>query len=287
VRVSRLLTTPIKGFALHEVGRIEIDANGAVGDRDFLLVDEQGELVSVGQTGDLMGLQAQYDLAEHRLMLRDGSVVLVDGVIELGASCSLDFYGLRAVTGHQVRGPWAEFLSERIGQRVHLVRTERPGDGHDVEPLTLLGAASVAALAQRAGADVDPRRFRMLIELDGTEPFAEDDWLGCHLQIGSAVIEAGGPVRRCVGTTRNPATGRIDQRTLTIIGQVRGRQKSIFGLGFNLGVYARCVSPGTISLGDQAVFALRSTRMSSPEVSVSMEPSSDQDGPEDRKSLIH
>lgn len=42
----------------------------------------------------------------------------------------------------------------------------------------------------------------------------------------------------------------MDLRTLELIGAYRGRQESIFGLGFNFGVYATCVEPGRISLGD-------------------------------------
>ena len=45
--------------------------------------------------------------------------------------------------------------------------------------------------------------------------------------------------------------GEVDLRTLTLIGDYRGRQDSVFGMGFNFGVYARCVTPGTISVGDE------------------------------------
>ncbi len=37
------------------------------------------------------------------------------------------------------------------------------------------------------------------------------------------------------------------------IGDYRGRQESKFGVGYYFGVYATCVQPGTISIGDAIV----------------------------------
>jgi uncharacterized protein YcbX len=258
VQVTRLSTTPIKGFQLQLVDRIEVRLDGALGDRDFFLVDDHDELVSVVQTAELMPLTVEFDDQRDRLRIREGSQVIVDQVIVdevigRGDGCAIDFHGLRSVRGHYVPGAWDEVLSDRIGKQVRLVRADSPGGGHDVEPLTLVGLASVAALSEQAGTEVDPRRFRMLIEFDGAPPFAEDEWQGQRLSIGTTVLEVGGPVQRCAGTTRNPATGAIDLRTLTIIGAVRGRQESIFGLGFNLGVYARCITPGSICVGDRVL----------------------------------
>ena len=55
---------------------------------------------------------------------------------------------------------------------------------------------------------------------------------------------------RCAGTTRNPDSGHVDLKTLALIGDYRGRQDSIFGMGFNFGVYASVVTKGRISVGD-------------------------------------
>jgi uncharacterized protein YcbX len=132
------------------------------------------------------------------------------------------------------------------------VIADRLDGAHDVEPLTLLGDASTHRLAEQAGvAEVDSRRFRMLIEFDGAPAHAEDDWRGRHITIGSVVAEVGGPVQRCAGTTRNPETGEVDLRTLQLIGDYRGRQDSVFGMGFNFGVYATVITEGRIRVGDE------------------------------------
>ncbi|GAB7006840.1 hypothetical protein JCM18899A_43130 [Nocardioides sp. AN3] len=78
----------------------------------------------------------------------------------------------------------------------------------------------------------------------------EDTWTGERLQVGGAVLRAGGPVKRCAATTRNPDSGAVDLQTLRLILDYRGRQDSELGLGANFGIYGAVLEPGTISVGD-------------------------------------
>jgi uncharacterized protein YcbX len=251
MRVTRLSVTPVKGLALHHPDSIEVTATGVPGDRAFYLVDDRDALYSIAKTGSLVGLHADYDIAGGRLAIREGDRVLADGHVEPGAAHSANFFAFKQVDGRLAPGPWDAVLSERAGRPLRLVQAAVAGGGHDVEPLTLLGTASTARLSQQAhSTDVDSRRFRMLIEFDGAAPHAEDRWLGQRLQIGTMTAEVGGPVQRCAGTTRHPDSGTVDLKTLALIGDYRGRQDSIFGPGFNFGVYATVVTPGSVSVGD-------------------------------------
>jgi uncharacterized protein YcbX len=109
----------------------------------------------------------------------------------------------------------------------------------------------VQALADDEAGPVDARRFRMNVELAGTAPHEEDSWEGRELRMGEVVLRAGGPVKRCAATTRNPDTGVVDLQTLKLIGRRRGRQETAkFGKGFYFGVYADVVAPGRVHVGD-------------------------------------
>ena len=151
--------------------------------------------------------------------------------------------------GHWVVG-WDEVFSEVAGQPVRLVRGDT--GAFDVAGLTLIGAASTAALSGSDAPDaVDPRRFRMNVEFAGGDPLVEDSWDGCELILGDAVVRVGGPVKRCAATTRNPDTGEIDLQTLKLIGGLKGRQEHApWGPGFYLGVYAEVLVPGRVAVGD-------------------------------------
>lgn len=253
MRVTRLSTAPVKGLALHHPESIRVDETGAVGDRLFYLADERPSLVSISRTGSLVGITADYDAVTGVLTISEGGSPLATGEVSLGDEIDADFFDFRTAPGRVVEGPFSAVLSDRAGRPLRLVKATAALRAHDVEPLTLVGEGSIAALSAQAGESVDSRRFRMLIEFDGGAPHIEDEWAGKQIQIGDATLIGGDPVQRCAGTTRNPITGDIDLKTLGLIGQYRGRQESVFGMGFNFGVYARCIVPGEIRVGDDVI----------------------------------
>jgi uncharacterized protein YcbX len=254
MKVVNLSITPIKGFQLHHPHSIEITSRGAIGDREFFFVDENNLMFSMTMVGELAPLFADYDSLNSTLAILENGEVLVEGLVEEGPAQAGNFFNAWNVDGTFVEGPWNEFLSDRLDKKVRLIKTAANRNASDVEPLSLMSSASIKALEDSAQlSSVDPRRFRMLIQVDGTAPHEEDTWADQEFSIGSAIIRAGGPVKRCAATTRNPDSGVVDLKTLKLIGAYRGRQESQFGPGFNFGIYATCIQPGSISIGDSIV----------------------------------
>lgn len=251
MRVTRLLTTAVKGLALDEPDVVVLDPSGAVGDRDFFCVDEAGTLQSVTRTGRLCALTARFDAGTGRLLVRAPDGTVAEGPVVLGDDVAVEHYGL-SMPGRRAAGPWDALLSEHADEPLRLVRATGPSTGSDVHPVTLLGDSSTQAVAEAAGLDpLDPRRFRMLLGFDGAEAFAEDTWAGRRLRVGGAVVEVGGPVPRCAATLRDPDTGVSDQPVLKAITGLRGVQPTELGPGVNLGVYGRVVTGGTVRVGDR------------------------------------
>ena len=188
--LARLNVTPVKGLALHHPARTRITEAGLPENRRFYLVDEAGTLFSGSDFGPLVRIVPEYDPAEEHLRLAfpDGTVVEGD-VSELGAAETSDFYD-RIVPGHRVEGPWAEAFTSYIGKPVRMLRCDADGDGVDVLPLTVVSTASVRDLASKGGYDgeLDSRRFRINLELDGCEPYDEDSWDGGTITIGEVAL---------------------------------------------------------------------------------------------------
>ncbi len=250
--MNRLSTTPVKGFALNHPDTIELDANGAVGDRDFFLVDESQRLLSITRTGVFASWRAEFNRAGNLLRIASADGQQLEAPVSGSEPIAVDFSGTRPIPGHLVEGPWSDWLSGIVGQSVFLVRTETPGAAYDEYAMTLLSDESVAELGRHApDGSIDPRRFRMLIGFSGVSAYAEEAWHGQTVRIGSATLRMGGPVPRCNATTRNPDSGDSDLKTLHLIHQHRGRQPNEFGDGLNLGAYAEVVTPGRVSVGDE------------------------------------
>jgi uncharacterized protein len=120
------------------------------------------------------------------------------------------------------------------------VVADEVGVGWDEGPVSILGAASAAAVA---GAERDRRRFRMLVEVEGTEPYEEDRWVGRGLVLGDAAVEVVARLVRCVIITQSPTTGAKDWDGLKVLAEEKGPDLC-------LGVVAEVTDPGTVAVGD-------------------------------------
>jgi uncharacterized protein YcbX len=262
-RISRLSTTPLKGTAMLPSEAVTLTANGVVDNRRFYLVDAQGRLFNGKQHGPLVRLTAAYDPQALRLHLKFPDRAPIEGpATELGDAVHTNFYG-RGVDGHLVQGPWSAALTDFVGEQVHLVAVDRPGEGVDVHPVTLISTATLQHLRNVTpnAPQLDHRRFRMLIEVDGCDVHEEDTWVGRRVRIGGATVRVVGPVPRCVVTNESPDTGEVDFNTLKAIVRYRGELATdlttpVAHLPDNgtviFGVYATVEQPGVLAVGDDA-----------------------------------
>jgi uncharacterized protein YcbX len=247
-RVARISICPVKGFRLLHPEDVLLGPEGVDENRRFFLVDEDGERLRSSRTPWPVRVEVDYDAEAEalRMLFPDGKVVEGDargsGERVHSTAGSLD------VRGAVVPGPWEEPLSLLAGRPVRIARADRAGSGLN-EPVTLISDGSLARLAREAGRDwIDPRRFRMLFELEGCDPHEEDLWAGRPFAIGGAVLRVAGPVDRCAVTTRDPQTGERDLDTLRVLADYRGRRESDGAVLF--GVYARVERPGRVRVGD-------------------------------------
>jgi uncharacterized protein YcbX len=112
-----------------------------------------------------------------------------------------------------------------------------------VEPyLSIINLGTVRELSEKAGAALDPLRFRGNILIDGLAPWGEFDWPGKTLAIGAARLKVVRPIGRCMATAVNPATAQRDVNPLKILMDNHGHT--------NFGVYVEVSEGGTIKLGD-------------------------------------
>lgn len=142
-----------------------------------------------------------------------------------------DFLGPQARYGTQGEAPHFHFL---------------PGHSfcdEETQVVSLIGLASLQALAQQVGATRDKRRFRANIYIEGSAPWAEFDWLGKTLAIGTAEIQVQDRIRRCAATMVNPDTAQRDANPVQEL-------RTHFG-HTDLGIFASVTKAGVIRPGDQ------------------------------------
>ena len=244
--VTALHTAAIKGTRVRSVEQIVLDERGAGGDRKFFVVDSANRMRNGKQIGSLQAVVAHFNPPRLELEFPDGRSVAAE--IELGAPLTAQFFS-HQVTGREVLGPWSQALSDFCGQPLRLVESGSAVDRGAKGPVSLVSRGSLRRLGEQAETEpFDVRRFRMLIEIDGVAPHAEDGWLGQPLQIGSAILRFDGHVGRCLVTGRDPETGEVTMPTLDLLRAYRREIDSTEPLPF--GIYGRVLRPGAVRVGD-------------------------------------
>jgi uncharacterized protein len=244
--VSRLTVTPVKGTRVHRVEEIELVADGARGNRRFFIADQRNRMVNGKMLGELHSVVASCDNGKLRLAFPDGKIV--EDEIELGDERTVLFFRYPR-QARPLHGPWNEALSEHVGRAVNLFDGGAATDRGERGTVSLISRGSLARLAERAGeSDIDSRRFRMLVEIDGVAPHEEDRWAGREVRIGAAAVRFNGHVGRCMVTSRDPDNGRVNFPTLDILGDYRRGLPTTEPLPF--GIYGEVLSPGPVRVGD-------------------------------------
>ncbi len=112
--VARISLAPVKALGLVHPDEVELGADGVVGNRRFLLYDEDGRLYNGKRDGSVVQIRPEWDEATRRLALGFPDGERVEGIVELGDEVETKLYGLQ-LPSRLVRGPWQEAISRFVG----------------------------------------------------------------------------------------------------------------------------------------------------------------------------
>ena len=247
--VARFNVTPVKSTTLHHPDSIDLRRDGAVGDRRFLFARSDGTRLHGISKAPLMPIVSTWSVVDERLTMRlpDGSSA-EGSALPVGERVDIKLFD-RTVPARTIDPVFTEALRRVVDDgTLSVFRVDEPEFAGGEHHASIISLASVADVGSRGGdVRLDPRRFRMLIELDGVEAYGEDGWRGRRLRVGGAVLRLGQRIHRCVMTNLAPDTGENDFDTLSALAQHRK-----VGTALLLGVYGDVEQPGRIGVGDAA-----------------------------------
>jgi len=246
--VASFNVTPVKSTAVQHPDSIDLQREGAVGDRRFLFARSDGTRLRGISKAPLMPIVSTWSMADERLTMRfpDGSSV-EGSALPVGERVDIKLFD-RTVPARAIDPVLTEAVRRLVDETLTVFRVEEPEFAGGEHRASIISLASVADVGSRGGdANLDPGRFRMLVELDGVEAYAEDGWQGRRLCLGDAIVRLGRRVDRCVMTNLAPDTGANDFDTLEVLAQHRK-----VGTELLLGVYGDVERPGRIEIGDAA-----------------------------------
>ncbi|MEU5209219.1 MOSC N-terminal beta barrel domain-containing protein [Streptomyces sp. NPDC020742] len=256
---------PVKSIAGSEPGEAVVEPWGLAGDRRWLLVDTEGRQITQRPQPALALARAEELPGGGIRLTAPGMPALTVGVPEGGGTVPVEAWKdtVEAVPAGRAAAEWFSGYLGLACRLVHLDAPEKrrpvdpehsePGDTvsfADAFPLLLTTTSSLDALnsliAQGDHADEGPlpmNRFRPNVVVDGTAPWAEDDWR--RVRIGEVVFQVAKPSARCVVTTTDQHTAQRGKEPLRTLARHRR-----FGdrLVFGQNLIPRGV--GTIRIGD-------------------------------------
>jgi uncharacterized protein YcbX len=282
MHLTGLFLYPVKSFRGCAVATAAIDALGLVGDRRFLVVDENGAHLTQRPLPRMALISTE--LTATALLLR------ADGAGEISVPLRATAPApLRTVSIWRSHGLVAEdcgravsaWLSAFLGVPCHLVRIgekfrrpvlDRPAfaaagthapvvddrvvssdlfnfaDGY---PFLVVSEASLAHLNDRLvsiGEEPVPMdRFRPSLVVSGCPAFAEDTW--SRVRIGAITFRSGGPCARCSVTTTDQFSGERGHEPLRTLATYRRDPTDPTRIHFALNLTHETKS-GTLRVGD-------------------------------------
>lgn len=216
--VAEIWRYPVKSMGGERLGSCLIAESGLEGDRRWALVDG-----TPNRAGKPLTAREAEQLLTYRTRLADDRVQVVTRGGEM-----------RALDDRLV----AELAAETSRP---LTLREAAGLNYDDSPVLVVNLNTVAAFELSAGVEVDRRRFRANLYVEGLEPHEELRWLGRRIRAGDAELEVVSRCERCVVITRDPDTTQASPELLRVLTKTSDTC---------MGVYCRVARRGMVSTGD-------------------------------------
>ncbi len=276
IHLTGLFIHPVKSLGACAVRAAEIDALGLVGDRRFMVVEDESGRFLTQRTLPRMALIAT-ELSEFTLTLSapgHGSIAVArtfrPTAGEKPRPVVVSVWASEGLLADDCGDAPAAWLGDFLGVKCRLVRIGekfrrpvlKPGQARpedvvsfaDGYPLLVISEASLADLNDRLVArgegGVPMDRFRPNLVVAGCAAFAEDTWT--RFRIGGIVFRAGGPCGRCVLTTTDQRTAERGLEPLRTLASYRRDGNDPTNVNFGQNLFQE-TKTGTLQVGDAVV----------------------------------
>lgn len=249
-KVVSLATYPIKGLSDLQHQSVEIEnGQGFPGDRMFAFAKAESgfnpdnpepmpkdRFIVLLQHAGLAGLKTTFDSRSRKLEIQK----------QVGAISTFDM----ADTVDRAKA--SDFLTQRLGltsAAKPIFASASPHRFTDVSviskrmmnAISFVNLASVKSFGDTISTEIDARRFRANIVIDGWDPFVELQLVGGELSIGDVHFKVLKRTQRCAATEVNPVTAERDLRLPYLLRKNYGHM--------DMGIYLEAQDNGEISLG--------------------------------------
>lgn len=269
MHLTGLFIHPVKSLRGCSVTFAAVDALGLVGDRRFMVVDENGRFLTQRTLPRMALVETSLDATTLTLSATEAGAIRVHRAADPHAPLRrVSVWKSEDLEAEDCGDRVAAWLGDFLAVRCRLVRIgeqffrpilkpgkARPGDHvsfADAYPFLVIGEASLADLNDRLiaqGEEALPMdRFRPNLVVAGCPAFGEDNWP--RFRIGEITFRAGGPCARCVVTTTDQLTAVRDREPLRTLATYRRDASDPTDVNFGQNLIHE-TKTGTLRVGDK------------------------------------
>lgn len=219
--VTALRRYPVKAMGGEALERVEVTPRGLRGDRQYAVQDADGKLVT-GKNSKRF--RRRDEIFEFNAVTEDDRVRVTRGDESWDA------------TDPAINIRLAEILDLPV-----TVVPETTEPHFDEGSVSLIGTATLRWWKDSFNIDADPRRLRVNIVVETTEPFEEEHWIGRDLTIGEVTFRAVSQIPRCRMIDVPQDGADADQKWLKVLTREHN---------MNAAIYLDVITPGSIAVGD-------------------------------------
>jgi len=218
VKVQDLFIYPLKSARAQSVPEMKITQEGPEGDRQWMLIDENGKFISqrtlpklatvevfLDEAALTVGFQKMFfKISRNNSFQRKVSVKVWNDSFEAALEPDLYSQALSQYLGVNCRlVRYAPYSQRRVRSLTEEWKPEVRFA--DARPLQLLNTKSLEELNGRLAVPVGPDRFRANILFAGSAPYEEETWK--RVRIGDVVFSQPKRCARCTIVTIDQASG--------------------------------------------------------------------------------
>lgn len=261
MKVTALHIYPIKSLGGIEVKSCVADFEGFENDRQWMLVDREGNFMTQRNHAEMARFSCKLDPEGISVSYQGESLLIPLDTYDRRKKIRVKVWSSK-LKAYEVSTEASKWFSERLRTNVMLVkktdiskRSKRLytppfktvvsfADGY---PYLILGEASMKELNGKVDIEIPADRFRANIMVSTSEAHEEDSW-NKDFKVGEVTMKVVKPCARCVVTTIDQQTGEAGKEPLKTLSTYRKWSNKIW-----FGANTICIEPGTVSVGDKVL----------------------------------
>lgn len=222
IRVLERYIYPIKSLPGLRLSKIEIDERGPVLDRQWMIIDEKGEALTLRQRPDLSLFRVSLGNFVD-LTWKDGDSMDF-GLSETEGESLKATLWKKEVSVQEVSEEVSQWISSKLDKKVKLVRADEAAV--DKCPVSVLSKATLELLDMKVGKRVAVSRFRPNLIIDHMEAHGEDLIEGFY--IGPVEFHFVEKNARCKAIQVNPLTGEFTEEPMKTLSTYRKEEGKVY-----------------------------------------------------------